>query len=268
VSQDIADCVVRVEPSGAVHTVVELDNPGDVAIDENGTLYVAEDRADRVVAVSPGGYVDEIVSGLDGVRALARDGGGNLYVADLFGTVRRVEPGGVTTVVAGDGDVDPTDGAPARNVRVSVRSVAVDGDGNLYLGELYRNKVWRVDPAGRITTAAGTGKEGDTGDGGPATAAHVSPAGLAVDGDGNLYIADDFGHRVRRVDRAGTITTVAGTGAYGRGGDGGPALEAQLDVPGDLAFADGNLYIAQSDRVRRVDREGVITTVGLRPAPR
>jgi hypothetical protein len=125
--------------------------------------------------------------------------------------------------------------------------------------------VLRVDPAGMLSVFAGTGLEGDSGDGGPATGANIDPDGLAVDDAGTVYISSQLHHRVRRVDRAGTITNFAGQSAppdYGAGyGDGRPATSAQLRFPTDLAWRDGNLYILDGYRVRKVDRSGIMTTV-------
>jgi trimeric autotransporter adhesin len=143
--------------------------------------------------------------------------------------------------------------------------VAVDSAGNLYIADLSNNRVRKVAPNGTITTVAGTGTPGDSGDGGPATSAQLNnPSGVAVDSDGNLYIADYRSHRVRKVEPGGTITTVAGTGTYGSGGDGGPATAAQLTRPYGVAVdSAGNLYIADTDddRVRKVAPGGTITTV-------
>ena len=168
--------------------------------------------------------------------------------------------------VAGGGAEDPGDGGPATEAALSHPSyVAVDTAGNLYVSDFLANRVRKVDPEGVITTVAGTGAAGFSGDGGPAIAAELSfPTGIAFDGDGNLYLSDADNNRVRKVDPAGVITTVAGTGAPGFSGDGGPATAAELDAPAGLAVsADGRLYIADqgNDRVRRIERDGVITAV-------
>ncbi|MDQ2853707.1 MAG: hypothetical protein M3R32_02490 [Chloroflexota bacterium] len=128
-----------------------------------------------------------------------------------------------------------------------------------------------MDPNGIITTVAGSGGTGFSGDGGPATAAQLNePHDVAVDQDGNLYIADLFNYRIRRVDLQGIITTVAGTGERGFSGDGGPATAAQLfntarpglNWPGGMAFdAEGNLYVADGGAIRKIDVSGTITTV-------
>ena len=143
--------------------------------------------------------------------------------------------------------------------------MAVDGAGNLYIADSGNNRIRKVDATGTITTIAGTGEYGFSGDGGPAVqAALYYPAGVAVDGAGNLFIADSGNNRIRRVDATGTITTIAGTGEYGFSGDSGPAVQAALDYPRGVAVdGAGNLYIADTvnDRIRKVDSAGVITTV-------
>ena len=124
-----------------------------------------------------------------------------------------------------------------------------------------QDRVRKIDAAGTITTLAGTGEEGYTGDGGPAIEAQIDdPSGVAVDGEGNVYVT--VRNRVRKIDAAGTITTVAGTGRYGFTGDGGPATEADLSYPRELTVDPaGNLYILTGGRVRKVDPAGTITTL-------
>ena len=143
--------------------------------------------------------------------------------------------------------------------------IAFDAAGNAYIADGGNQRVRKVDPAGVITTFAGTGLPGFTGDTGQATAAQLStPAGVAVDAAGNVYIADSFNHRVRKVDPTGVITTFAGTGAAGFSGDTAQATAAQLSLPRGVSVdGAGNVYIADTGnhRVRRVDPTGVITTV-------
>lgn len=148
----------------------------------------------------------------------------------------------------------------------SVRDVVVDKEGNVYLSESGGPTVRKISPSGVISTIAGSpGRPGYSGDGGPATEARLrSPAGLVVDDAGSLYIADETGHRIRKVEPNGTISTIAGTGTIGSTGDGGPATDATLSHPMGLAFDDaGNLYVAdyQADRIRMIDPSGTITTV-------
>jgi uncharacterized protein (TIGR03437 family) len=142
--------------------------------------------------------------------------------------------------------------------------VAVDDAGNVYVSDTSGNRVLRVRPDGIRETFAGTGSFGVSGDGGPATEARLaSPAGLSFGPDGSLYVTNRSTPRIRKIAPDGTITTVAGTGGSGFGGDGGPATEAMLSFPTDVAVdTAGNLYIADADndRVRRVDPQGMIST--------
>jgi sugar lactone lactonase YvrE len=141
----------------------------------------------------------------------------------------------------------------------------VDSQGNLFIANYSDNRVRKVTPAGIITTVAGDGAQGSGGDGGPATSAQVAgPWGLSIDSLGNLFIAEYLGNRIRKVNSSGIITTVAGTGTYGFGGDGGPAIAAQLRRPYAVtADSQGNLYITDTDneRIRKVDASGIITTI-------
>jgi sugar lactone lactonase YvrE len=190
------------------------------------------------------------------------DADGNLYVQDDDVRVRRIDPSGVITTVVGlSAGGEP---APGEAGSVQGRAGAVDPLGNLYVGA--DGRVVKVTPSGRVSTVAGTGREGFSGDGGPATEARVSLAyaGMAVDSHGNLYIAQYRYDRVRRVDTNGTITTIAGTGQPGFSGDGGPAREARLDGPTTVSLdGQGNLYVSDlhNHRIRRIDTRGIIATV-------
>jgi hypothetical protein len=141
--------------------------------------------------------------------------------------------------------------------------VFVYSSGDLFIADAGNHTIRKVNSAGVISTVAGSGTQGFSGDGGPATSAQFyTPWGVVVDSAGNLYIADRLNSRVRMVNTAGVISTIAGTGVFGQGGDGGPATTAELEHPVGLALdAVGNLYIAEKVRVRKVDTSGVITTV-------
>ncbi|MCJ8166670.1 Ig-like domain-containing protein [Pontibacter sp. E15-1] len=199
---------------------------------------------------------------------LAFDIDGNLYIAESSGNrIRRVSTDGIITTYAGTGASSSTgDGEAAKNATLKAPTgLAFDKDGNLYIAERGGNRVRRVSTDGIITTVAGTGAFSSTGDGEDAKDATLKdPYGLAFDIDGNLYIAESSGNRVRRVSTGGIITTYAGTGASSSTGDGAAAKNATLRDPTGLAFdKDGNLYIAErgDNRVRRVSTDGIITTV-------
>jgi uncharacterized protein (TIGR03437 family) len=193
------------------------------------------------------------------------DGTGNLYIADGGHRIRRVSPNGIITTVAGTGTGGYSgDGGLGTEARLlDPTALVLDTSGNLYIAETSGYRIRRISTAGIITTVAGTGDGGYSGDGGPAVNAQVSsPSGVAVDGLGNLYIADYGNHRIRKVSAAGVITTVAGDGGKGYSGDGGVATRAQLMWPAGVAVdVAGSLYIAQPRRVRKVSPAGIITTV-------
>ena len=158
------------------------------------------------------------------------------------------------------------DGGPATSAQLNQPDgVAVDAAGNLYIADTNNNRIRKVAPGGTISTVAGTGTSGYSGDGGPATSAQLHyPSGVAVDSSGNLYIADSYNYRIRKVAPGGTISTLAGTGTQGYSGDGGPATSAKLDYPYGVAVdSSGNLYIAdmRNYRVRKVAPGGTISTV-------
>ncbi|MCQ8119474.1 NHL domain-containing protein [Methylomonas rosea] len=174
----------------------------------------------------------------------------------------------VMTTVAGNGEeAFNGDGGPA--ISASLRNpydVAVDVEGYLYISDLASSRIRRVSPAGIITTIAGNGTSGVSGDGGPATQAAIGNVrGIALGPDGSLYFCDTYtGYRVRRVGPDGIITTVAGNGQRASTGDGGPATQAALAAPQGIAVGnDGSVYISETagDRIRRVSPNGIITTV-------
>ncbi len=268
-------CVVRID-SGRVQVVarpggqVHVQLPAGLAVGDRGELFVGDSEARRVLRIAPNGRADVVHGGGGDGRATPVDvagvAGGDLYLVESFaGRILKRDPGGRVTLLAGDGFDKPVDGAPARTTRFFFpHDVAVGPGGDVYIAE-DGHQVWRIDADGRVRLVAGTGQRGFAGDGGPARAAKLGRlAGVAADEVGNVYISDSDNYRVRRVDRAGIITTIAGTGAPGLdvGGDGGPAIEAQLS-PGDLAVQGGAIYVVDryNRRVRVISPAGVINTL-------
>lgn len=205
------------------------------------------------------------ISLVDGV-AVSPDGATYISRRD-HNIISRIDDKGNLVNVVGTGAAGFSgDGGPATQAELSVPAgLTFDSKGNLYIADRENHRVRKVDTKGIITTVAGNGTAGFSGDGGPATQASLNlPSGLAVDDQGNLYISDRSNNRVRKVNTKGIITTVAGTGGDGYHGDNMPALQATLDKPFGLALdKDNNLYIADrgNNRIRKVDGSGLISTV-------
>lgn len=254
-----------------------LFRPTDVVADADGNVYIADQENHRVRRVDQASGVITTVAG-NGVKGFSGDDGparlaslssptsialdtaGNLFIVDRDNhRIRRVAAGtGTIATVAGNGRFGFTgDGGPAINAGLTFpRGIAVDGDGNPYIADVGNNRIRKVDSAsGVISTVAGTGEKGFSGDGGPATQARLAfPISIKVDSEGDIYIADRFNHRVRRVDAVtGIIRTVAGTGTCGFGGDRGPGAEATLAFPNGVELDRfGRVLIAdlQNHRIR------------------
>jgi uncharacterized protein (TIGR03437 family) len=268
---------------GGPATAASLRFPIGLALDAAGNLYVADSANHRVRKIGTDGTINTLAGSTSGFggdggpataakltlpRGVAVDGLGNAYIADSDNhRIRRVSSTGIITTVAGTGTPDFSgDGGPALLATLyQPFAVAVDASGNFYIADTVNYRVRKVSALGTISTIAGNQFYKYGGDGGPATAASLnSPLGLAADSAGSLYIADTQNHRVRKVSRAGIMTTVAGTGAPGYSGDGVAATTAKLKSPKGVALdAAGNLYICDSDnhRIRKVGANGFISTL-------
>src|ERR1017187_2403392 len=270
---------------GGPATSAQLSGPAGVATDATGNLFVADWSNCRIRKVASSGIITTVAGtgacgfGGDGRLATAAylhspggvavDAVGNLFVADTYNNrIREVSASGIITTVAGGGAYNGCggDGGPATAASLGFpNGVAVDAFGNLFIADTSNSRIRKVSAGGIITTVAGTGTAGFSGDGGLAMAAQMSsPAGVLVDAAGNLFIADAGNQRIRKVSAGGIITTVAGTGTAGFSGDGGPATDAQLSVPYGVAVdAFGNLFIADTgnQRIRTVSASAIIATI-------
>jgi sugar lactone lactonase YvrE len=274
---------------GGPATQAGLSGPLGLAFDAAGDLFVGSHHGvDRVRRIDAAGIITTVAG--SGEEVSSGDGGpatsagmqpvgltvgpaGDLYIADVGGRIRRVDTSGIITTVAGGGNpADGVgDGGPATEASLNAPvDLALDARGNLFIVEHVGQRVRMVAPDGTISTVAGTGEAGFTGDGGPATAAQLySPVNVAVDNAGRIYISDVGNHRVRRVDPDGMIHTVAGGGNPVDGlGDGGLATDAFLNTPTFVLLdGAGNLFITdnRTHRIRRVGMSGagagIITTV-------
>ena len=264
-------------------TLADLNYPRGLTALPDGGFLVTEAFGDRVRKVTADGEVVPFAG--SGVRGFGGDGGpataakfnlphgtvllpdGRVLIADTNNfRIRAVALDGTISTVAGTGTrTFGGDGGPATAARISApRGIGGTGDGGYLIADSDNDRIRRVSPAGQITTVAGNGTRGFSGDGGPATAAALNaPYGVSALPDGSFYIAESGNHRIRRVAPDGTITTVAGTGAAGFSGDGGQAVLAQLNTPHAVeATPDGRLLIADmgNHRVREVGADGIIRT--------
>jgi len=269
---------------GGAGTAAQINQPAQMALDASGNLYIADISNNRIRKVTSGGTISTFAgtgtasfSGdggaatsatLNGPRGVAVDAAGVVYIADSANNrIRKVTVGGVISTIAGTGTAGNSgDGGAATSAQLNTpRGVAVDTSGNIYVADTGSNRIRRITSGGVISTAAGTGTNSYSGDGGAATSATISgPYDLAVDGSGCVYLADTGNNRIRKFCLAGSISTVAGTGTASYSGDGGAATAAAVNGPTGVAVdTAGVLYICDkgNNRVRKVIPTGTITTI-------
>lgn len=250
--------------------------PSGVALDDSGNVFVADQANNRIRKISPAGVVTTVAGGgpffyTDGVGSaasfdypsgVAMDVSGNVYVADQYNDrIRKVSPLAVVTTVAGNGSNVPfADGLGTAANFYGPTEVAVDGIGNVYVADQSNHRIRKISPAGLVTTFAGSGSWGYA-DGIGATAKFSSPSGVAVDSSGNVYVADSWNHRIRKISPVGLVTTLAGSGTAGFSDGTGTA--ASFNYPTRIAVdGSGNLYVTDNGnrRIRKINPAGVVTT--------
>ncbi len=270
-------------PSGAPATATPIQQPTAVATDAQGNFYFTSrslirkvDTAGVVTTVAGGGTgtADGIAAtacAISNAQSLFIDANGVMFIADKgYKVVRKVDTTGLIYKVAGGG-THTTDGIQADSFQFSgLYGVVADSRGNVYMSDPGLQKIFRVDVSGIIHTFAGYGVAGWTGDGVATGAALNWPAGMAVDQWDNVYFADQYNQRIRKIDTSGIIATVVGSGYTGFTGDDGDALSASLDTPVCVAISPtGEIYFGDSegDRVRYVDAAGLVHTIAGNGTP-
>ncbi len=259
---------------GGPATAAELNTPFDVKVDALGNLYIADGLINyRIRKVDASGTITTFAgtgtAGYSGdggpataamissAQAIALDGAGNLYIADYGNSrIRKINTSGVITTIAGTGYPGYTgDSGPATAAEIDGMSgIAADNYDNVYFPDFNNMVVRKINASGVITTIAGTGSTGFSGDGGAATAANLNkPYSVAIDGGGSVYFTDINNYRVRQINTSGVINTIAGTGIAGLSGDGGPATIAQVNDPFGISVdASGNIYVSDITTVRKI----------------
>lgn len=269
---------------GASAGEATLNRPTGIWFASDSSIYVSDTDNFRIRRISADGTITTVVG--NGTEGFSGDGGpatdasinkahgvavstdGEIILCDTRNhRIRKVAADGTISTIAGTGTAAfGGDEGPASEASLNrPHGLFLDDAGNIFFTDTNNNRVRRIDPMGRISTVAGNGVDESSGDGGFATEAGLrGPVGIVGDTIGTIYISERSGDLIRRIDAAGTIATVAGTGGRGFAGDAGPALSAELDGPRGLALDSiGNLYMADrvNQRIRKVDMAGTIATV-------
>lgn len=280
----ISHLLFRSTPDGIPAEEASFVDPSSILVDSEGRLLIADRREHRIYAVAANGRIETYVGngwpGFTGEgdfrtearvsfpEGMALDMTGDLVFADAHNhRVRRVSADGTVHTIAGSGVSGYSgDGGPATDASLNRPSdVCITGDGSVVIADVGNDAVRRVRPDGIIETVAGSGTPGFSGDGGPADEATLNkPWGVACTAHGEIFIADSRNHRIRKVNTAGLISTIAGTGDAGFSGDGGPASEASFDSPQEVVLeGGGGMYVVDEHNhaIRYVDAGGIIWTV-------
>ena len=304
-AEELNNRVRKVDPNGVITTFAgtgvagfggdtgpavqaQLSGPLGVCVSPSGDVYVTDQGNKRVRKISSGTITTVAGNGSsgnsgDGGAATAAamtipircavDPSGNLFIVDQGAfVIRKVDTSGIISTYAGTTQGFSGDGGPATQARMNnPTALAFDASGNLYVTDQFNHRIRRIDSSGTILTVAGNGSAAFSGDGGPATSASLNyPGGIVVDSSGTLFLVDCVNERVRKVS-GGTISTVAGTGATGYAGDGGPALQAQFSNPFAITLDKaGNLYVGDiaNNRVRKISGAAagigpIVTSAGV-----
>jgi streptogramin lyase len=274
----------KITPSGVVTTLAgtagssgsadgtgaaaRFNGPAGVAVDRAGNVFVADDGNNTIRKITPSGVVTTLAGSADqpgsadGTGAAARfsspsgvavDGSGNVFVADSFNsTIRKITPSGVVTTLAGTAALfnDPW-------------GVAVDGSGNVFVADRDNDTIWKITPSGVVTTLAETAGSSGSADGTGAAARFSSPSGVAVDGSGNVFVADSFNNAIRKITPSGVVTTLAGTAGLDGSADGTGAAALFNQPEGVAVDGSGNVFVADTDNntIRKITPSGVVTTL-------
>ncbi|MCS5645083.1 MAG: hypothetical protein NZ838_03090, partial [Candidatus Marinimicrobia bacterium] len=257
-------------------TAASFNGPSDFARDGSGNLFVADLRNDLIRKITPAGVVTTFAgsgtggsadgtgtaASFDGPSGLAMDGSGNLFVVDYYNDlIRKITPSGVVTTFAGSGTAGSADGTGTAASFSYPWGIAIDNNDNLFIADYYNNLIRKITPSGVVTTFAGSGTAGSVD--GTGTAAYLSgPTGLSFDSNGNLFVAEFGGNKIRKITPSGVVTTFAGRGSAGSVD--GTGTDASFDYPIGITIDNNdNMYIADAYnyKIRKITSAGIVTTL-------
>jgi streptogramin lyase len=266
--------------ANGVDTAASFNKPFGVATDAAGNVYVADAGNNQIRMITPAGVVSVFAgTGASGAgngtagsatfnspMGVAVDGSGNVYVADYGNDlIRKINTAGAVSTFAGSGATGADNGADTLATFNLPESVAVDAAGNLYVADNGNDLIRKITPAGMVSTLAGSGIAGSANGTGTA-ASFNSPFGVAVDGTGNVYVADAGNNQIRKITAAGVVSTFAGSGAKGANNATGAA--ASFNTPsGIVVDGAGNVYVADENNnlIRKITTAGMVTTIASKP---
>ena len=255
-------------------TNAQFNSPNGIVMDTNGNLFVADGSNNKIRKITPSGVVSTFAgSGAQGnvdgqgvnaqfrtLTGITIDNQGNLFVADYNQKIRKITPSGVVSTFAGSGVSGDVDGQGISAQFFWPDGITIDNQGNLFVADSYNQKIRKITPSGVVSTFAGNGSEGDV-DGTGASAQFGFPAGIAIDNQGNLFVADYFNSKIRKITPSGVVSTFAGNGAQGDAD--GQGANAQFNLPSGIAIDNqDNLFVADAgnNKIRKITPSGVVST--------